>query len=87
MVAHGNTGGYVPPPVGNSAPCPHCGSHVGCPCAWTQPSYFVPPPVEPKECIGRAHVFDCDHVERCRCGKIRRVVEAMTAVWSVVEAI
>ena len=53
---------------------------------WTPPNYvtptyvyptvyFWPPvPVEPVDCIGKAHVFECDHEPRCKCGKIRRVM-------------
>lgn len=29
---------------------------------------------EPTDCIGKAHVFECDHVEECKCGKIKRVL-------------
>ena len=29
---------------------------------------------EPTTCVGKAHVFECDHVETCKCGKIQRVM-------------
>lgn len=49
---------------------------------WYQPNYYIAPyypqtvekEVEPKSCMGKAHVFECDHVERCQCGKIQRVM-------------
>lgn len=31
-------------------------------------------PVEPTECIGKAHVFECAHVTSCKCGAIERVM-------------
>jgi hypothetical protein len=34
--------------------------------------------VEPKSCIGKAHVFACEHVESCQCGAIRRVMPKAT---------
>ena len=30
---------------------------------------------EPSTCIGKAHVFECDHVATCKCGKIRKVMK------------
>lgn len=29
---------------------------------------------EPKYCVGKAHVFACDHEPKCLCGKIQRVM-------------
>lgn len=29
---------------------------------------------EPSDCMGKAHVFECEHVESCKCGAIRRVM-------------
>ena len=29
---------------------------------------------EPTTCIGKAHVFECDHVTACQCGTIQRVM-------------
>lgn len=28
--------------------------------------------IEPQHCIGRAHVFECDHAKACKCGKVKR---------------
>lgn len=46
-----------------------------------QPTYYCWPAyqtvekeVEPKSCMGKAHVFECDHVAACQCGKIKRVM-------------
>jgi hypothetical protein len=36
---------------------------------WT---YYYPH--EPTHCIGKAHVFDCDHVAACKCGAVKRVM-------------
>lgn len=30
--------------------------------------------VEPTKCMGKAHVFECDHVTACQCGKVQRVM-------------
>lgn len=30
--------------------------------------------LEPTTCIGKAHVFECDHVTACQCGKVKRVM-------------
>ena len=30
--------------------------------------------VEPTVCAGKAHVFECEHVKTCQCGKIERVM-------------
>ncbi len=30
---------------------------------------------EPQICMGKAHVFECDHESSCKCGKITRVME------------
>ena len=43
----------------------------------TTPSYYIyaqQPPAEPDNCIGRAHVFACDHEPKCKCGAITRVM-------------
>jgi len=56
-------------------PCPFDNS-------WPYPAppayyyYTWPPtwPTEPTDCIGKAHVFECDHVETCKCGKVQRVM-------------
>lgn len=29
---------------------------------------------EPVYCIGKAHVFECEHVSACKCGQIKRVM-------------
>ena len=34
---------------------------------------------EPTTCIGKAHVFECVHVEKCQCGSIQRVMPKMKA--------
>jgi hypothetical protein len=31
-----------------------------------------PEPIEPTQCIGRAHVFECDHAKACKCGAVKR---------------
>lgn len=30
---------------------------------------------EPTTCIGKAHVFECEHVKTCQCGKVERVMD------------
>jgi hypothetical protein len=35
--------------------------------------YYYPTP-EPTTCIGKAHVFECDHVKKCKCGSVERVM-------------
>lgn len=56
-----------------------------CPHVYTYPQYYYwPYPVvqtqtvyvatEPTICTGKAHVFECDHVSTCKCGKIKRVM-------------
>jgi len=30
--------------------------------------------VEPTVCMGKAHVFACEHVKTCQCGKIERMM-------------
>ena len=48
----------------------------------TYPWWYVSPTpyqTEPTTCIGKAHVFECDHVERCQCGKIQRVLPNASA--------
>ena len=40
----------------------------------TYPHYvYVDRIVEPTHCLGKAHVFECDHEPTCKCGKIRRI--------------
>ena len=39
---------------------------------WWSPYVYALP--EPTTCIGKAHVFECDHVETCQCGKVTRVM-------------
>ena len=38
--------------------------------------YWWPYPsdTEPQSCIGKAHVFECEHVTACKCGAIKRVM-------------
>lgn len=31
-------------------------------------------PSEPQMCMGKAHVFECEHVSKCKCGAITRVM-------------
>lgn len=31
-------------------------------------------PIEPVFCIGKAHVFECDHEPKCKCGAVQRVM-------------
>lgn len=35
-------------------------------------AYWYPWPTEPTNCVGKAHVFECDHVDACKCGVIKR---------------
>ena len=39
---------------------------------WSGYVYTEPLPVEPNHCIGRAHVFECDHAKACKCGTVKR---------------
>lgn len=49
---------------------------------WTYQTYPYPQtigyyhvwPSEPTDCIGKAHVFECDHEPACKCGAVRRVM-------------
>ena len=49
---------------------PMTAPYVTWPTQWIYPT----PPSEPATCIGKAHVFECDHVPACQCGKIQRVM-------------
>lgn len=40
----------------------------------TQTGVITTYPTEPATCIGKAHVFECEHVTACLCGKIQRVM-------------
>lgn len=37
-------------------------------------TYYYHVPTEPTQCIGKAHVFECEHVVKCKCGAIKRVM-------------
>lgn len=37
-------------------------------------AYYWPVSTEPTSCIGKAHVFECDHEPKCKCGKVQRVM-------------
>lgn len=43
---------------------------------YTTPSiaYYYQTGGEPKCCVGKAHVFECEHVTHCNCGKVERVM-------------
>ena len=34
--------------------------------------YYPTVPTEPTFCMGKAHVFECDHEPKCKCGAIER---------------
>ena len=36
--------------------------------------YYVWTNPEPWTCVGKAHVFECDHERKCKCGKVTRVM-------------
>lgn len=38
-------------------------------------TYQWPMPVEPQSCIGKAHVFECEHVTQCKCGAVERAMK------------
>jgi hypothetical protein len=41
--------------------------------------YYVYPiymPTEPTHCMGKAHVFECDHERKCKCGSVERLMAA-----------
>jgi len=40
------------------------------------PIYMV---TEPQTCVGKAHVFECDHEPKCKCGKVQRVMKKAKA--------
>lgn len=48
------------------------------PSDYTYPSgtlaYYGYWPSEPTTCIGKAHVFECEHVKACKCGAVERVM-------------
>ena len=49
------------------------------PYQWYYNAYYSAPwTTEPVACIGKAHVFACDHEPKCLCGKIRRVMPKAT---------
>jgi hypothetical protein len=35
---------------------------------------YVYYPSEPTHCMGKAHVFECDHEKTCKCGAVKRVM-------------
>jgi len=41
--------------------------------------YVYIPPSEPQSCIGKAHVFECDHERTCKCGTVTRVMPSVKA--------
>lgn len=44
----------------------------------TQPvHYYFHTVQEPTTCIGKAHVFACDHEPKCLCGKVERVMSKL----------
>jgi hypothetical protein len=55
---------------------------VGCVQVWPDSStgWTMPQPTvtyytttgEPSHCIGKAHVFECEHEPSCKCGKVQR---------------
>jgi len=55
---------------GNVSHCIDYGQYNWHPTAW----YYMPSQVEPLTCIGKAHVFECDHVKKCKCGSVERVM-------------
>ncbi len=46
----------------------------GYPTITTPVTYYYQTIQEPQNCIGKAHVFECDHEPKCKCGKIQRVM-------------
>jgi hypothetical protein len=43
---------------------------------WGSTWYYA---TEPQSCMGKAHVFECEHVEKCKCGAIQRVMPKVKA--------
>lgn len=61
--------------VGNVNCWPYDSTHQ--PNAWwyvQQPYTIYTPPSEPTTCIGKAHVFECSHEPKCKCGEVTRVM-------------
>lgn len=60
--------------------CQICGGWP-CRCCQSVPSVLYPYYTwiqtvdEPKSCVGKAHVFECEHVETSKCGQITRVMK------------
>lgn len=42
------------------------------PYVWNVP--YVWTDQEPSNCIGKAHVFECAHEPKCKCGAVERVM-------------
>jgi hypothetical protein len=38
-------------------------------------NWYIHTTPEPVDCIGKAHVFECEHVKACKCGKVERVMK------------
>jgi hypothetical protein len=36
--------------------------------------YIYYGPTEPTTCMGKAHVFECEHEPKCKCGAVERVM-------------
>lgn len=64
----GSTGGNIV-----YLPSLTCGCYGVCSCSWQHIGYWHVQS-EPQSCIGKAHVFECEHVNACKCGAIKRVM-------------
>lgn len=53
-------------------------TYTGCWHPWSDTMQYVWPyvyyPSEPTHCMGKAHVFECDHEKTCKCGAVKRVM-------------
>jgi hypothetical protein len=43
-------------------------------CSSSWPYWLTTYPTEPSTCIGKAHVFECQHEKKCKCGAVERVM-------------
>jgi hypothetical protein len=67
----------VSPSLTNQEHCGMCGQwyygyHI---CSGASaPTYWYYAPTELTTCAGKAHVFECEHEKKCKCGQIERVM-------------
>jgi hypothetical protein len=42
---------------------------------WPYSTVYIDKIIEPTTCMGKAHVFECKHEPKCKCGQIERILK------------